>query len=329
MSQIRFGFGRDDLLRTRFAIAPLIELAATTYVVRLPAEFPQHHRFLEESLPRLAGVDLDLLFAVNPLGRRIWPNFNAPPPVTPHPHIEDELARVAQAPADVVAADLHRAFPEGIPGDLHRFVDDPERAIAELVEQMRLFWNLVLSPWWPRMTDFLEAEIATRARHLMAVGGRSAFTGLNRAVSWDGEVLTVSPVVMESRDVDLAGRGLLLIPSVFAFDVWPRIDPPWTPALTYQPAGAGDLWERDDRADRALADLIGRRRALILGILEHPASTRRIAARTGWSPGGINTHLTALRRAGLVARRRDGREVIYARTEVGTLLASRVERAGG
>lgn len=33
-SFVRFLFGRDDLLRTRFAISPLIELVAATYVVR-------------------------------------------------------------------------------------------------------------------------------------------------------------------------------------------------------------------------------------------------------------------------------------------------------
>jgi DNA-binding transcriptional ArsR family regulator len=321
--QIRFLFGRDDLLRTRFAIAPLIELAAATYVLRLPAQFSEHHRYIETTLPRIAGLDLGLLYAINPLGRRTWPNFNAPPPVMPHPRIEEELQRVARTPVQIVAADVRRAFPEGVPSDLRRFVDDPERSVADLIGQMRVFWDVALAPWWARMTGFLESEIATRARHLIAVGGNSAFTGLNGSVAWDGEALTISPVAMESRDVDLCGRGMMLIPSVFAFDVWPRVDAPWDPAFTYQPPGVGDLWERDDRADQALAELIGRRRALILDLLDQPASTRRVAERTGWSPGSVNTHLTALRRAGLVARRREGREVIYTRTDIGNALTTR------
>lgn len=321
--QIRFLFGRDDLLRTRFAIAPLIELTAATYVLRLPTRFPQHSRYIASTLPRIAGLDLDLLYAVNPLGRRTWPNFNAPPPVSPHPRIDDELERIASTPAEVVAADVRRAFPEGVPGELVRFIDAPETAVADLVERMRAFWDAALEPWWPRMTGFLESEVARRARRLVAAGGTSAFTGLGPTVSWDGEILTVSPVAMDSRDVDLAGRGMMLIPSVFAFDVWPRVDAPWGPALTYQPPGVGDLWLRDDHADGALADLIGRRRALILDLLERPASTRQIAERTGWSPGSVNTHLTVLRRTGLVARRRDGREVIYSRTDSGNALATR------
>jgi DNA-binding transcriptional ArsR family regulator len=90
--------------------------------------------------------------------------------------------------------------------------------------------------------------------------------------------------------------------------------------LTYQPPGVGDLWlHGSDGA--ALADLLGRRRAALLKSLDRPASTRALAERTGWSPGGVNTHLTVLRRTGLVARRREGREVLYVRTAAGSALA--------
>src|SRR5262245_46747158 len=89
--RVEFLFDRDDLLRTRFAISPLIELAAATYVLRLPRSFPEHREWIACAAERVTGLPLDLLFAVNPLGRTIWPNFDAPPPVSPHPHIEDEL----------------------------------------------------------------------------------------------------------------------------------------------------------------------------------------------------------------------------------------------
>ena len=131
---------------------------------------------------------------------------------------------------------------------------------------------------------------------------------------------------MAPRDVDLDGRGLLLIPSVLAWGVWPRVDPPWDPALTYQPPGVGDLWLRDTWTRRALEELVGRRRAALLRSLERPASTQALARRTGWSAGGINTHLAVLRRTGLVVRRREGREVVYSRTAAGDALC--VERTG-
>jgi len=42
----------------------------------------------------------------------------------------------------------------------------------------------------------------------------------------------------------------------------------------------------------------------------------------GVSPGSVSDHLTVLRRAGLVTRRREGRRVIYARTARGDDLRS-------
>jgi DNA-binding transcriptional ArsR family regulator len=319
---IVFAFDRDDLLRTRFAISPLIELVAATYVLRLPRRFPEHRGWTESATGRVTGLRLDLLFAANPLGRTVWPNFNAPPPASPHPRIEDELARVAATDPGIARADVRRAYPDGVPPAARPFVAEPEAAVAELVTQMRLFWEAALEPWWGRMSAFLESEVAARARRLVAVGGNAAFFDLHPAVSWDGQTLAVTADRMAPRAVKLDGRGLLLIPSVLAFGAWPRVDAPWEPALTYQPPGVGDLWRDDPTATGAVAGLIGRRRATLLQTLNRPASTRTLAKRTGWSPGGVSTHLTTLRRTGLVARRREGREVIYSRTAAGDILVS-------
>jgi DNA-binding transcriptional ArsR family regulator len=321
-SSVRFLFGRDDLLRTRFAISPLIELVAATYVVRLPQLFPEHRPWLADALRAVGGLELDLLYAVNPLHRRTWPNFHAPPPVAPHPPIENELARIGATEPEVVRADILRAYPEGVPADAQPFLDDPPAAVAGLVEQSRVFWDAAIAPWWPSMSASLESDIAVRARRLVTIGGRSAFDDLNPDISWDDSSLTVSGPVMASRSVNLAGRGLLLIPSVLAFGVWPRVDDPWDPALTYQPPGFGDVWLREDQGLQALDQLLGRRRARILRALDQPASTQALAARTGWSAGGISTHLGVMRRTGLVVRRRDGRDVLYSRTATGGALVA-------
>jgi DNA-binding transcriptional ArsR family regulator len=320
--QIRFRFGRHDLLRTRFAISPLIELAASTYVLRLPQQFPEHRPWIEDVAPRVAGLELDLVYAASPLGRTAWPNFDAPPPVLPHPRIEDELDRLAATDPELVRSDVRRAYPDGVPADARAYVDEPARALVGFVDQARSLWDAALAPWWPRMSAFLEGEIAARARRLVATGSEAAFADLDPTVTWDGRDLTVSPVTPAPRDVDLDGRGLLLIPSVLAWGVWPRVDAPWDPALTYQPPGVGDLWLRDAGGGSALEDLIGRRRAALLRSLERPTSTRSLALRTGWSAGGVSSHLGVLRRAGLVARRREGRQVVYSRTAAGDALCA-------
>ncbi len=102
--------------------------------------------------------------------------------------------------------------------------------------------------------------------------------------------------------------------------VWARTDPPWDPALVYPPTGIGDIWEPALADDEALESLIGRRRARILRELDRPAATLDLAGRMRVSAGGISDHLSVLRRAGLVARRREGRRVVYARTLAGDAL---------
>ena len=165
--RVRYRFGRHDLLRTRFAISPLIELAAATYVVRLPRQFPEHRRWVESVTPGVAALDLELLYAASPLGRTAWPNFGAPPPVVPHPRIEDELDRLGATDPQIVRSDVLRAYPEGVPHTARPFVQEPETALAGFVDQARALWDAVLAPWWPRMSAFLESEIAARARRLV------------------------------------------------------------------------------------------------------------------------------------------------------------------
>jgi DNA-binding transcriptional ArsR family regulator len=77
------------------------------------------------------------------------------------------------------------------------------------------------------------------------------------------------------------------------------------------------IWTPDERRDDALESLLGRRRAQVLLELDRPASTLELAQRMGVSPGSVSGHLTTLRRAGLVMRRREGRRVVYARTATG------------
>jgi Predicted transcriptional regulators len=72
----------------------------------------------------------------------------------------------------------------------------------------------------------------------------------------------------------------------------------------------------------ALHRLLGGSRAAILLALEDPASTTQLAGTLGQSLGGIGDHLAVLREAGLVARARSGRSVLYRRTPVGDALAA-------
>jgi DNA-binding transcriptional ArsR family regulator len=129
--------------------------------------------------------------------------------------------------------------------------------------------------------------------------------------------------------VELAGRGLQLVPAAFG---WPEVgamfDPPWQPALIYPPRGVGDLWAPARESSEALGELVGRRRASILVALGAEATTTELARRLAASPAGVSEHLGVLRRAGLVRARRDGRAVLYSRTAAGDLLTAPASSPG-
>src|SRR4030095_431205 len=108
-------------------------------------------------------------------------------------------------------------------------------------------------------------------------------------VRWRDGVLEVDRPY--ERDVDLGGRGLLLVPAAFA---WPRVfamfDEPWQPALIYTPRRLGSLWGPRGRggAGGAPGPRLARRGARLPATLALPAATTALARRLGASPAGVS-----------------------------------------
>ena len=253
---VRYAFGQDDLLRTRFAISPLMELTGAYDVVRAPQRFEVHRPFAEWAAPRFERLETAAMEVAMPL-ETVWhPDFVSPPPSVPHAKLEEELARVLATPGHQVRAELARAHPDRTP--------ELPGGTGRLVAEMRAFWNALLAPWWDRILALLEAEVGWRARRLAAVGPQAAFAGLHDDARWHGGALEVTRAGPRI-DVELGGRGLLLMPAAFAWPtVWPMSDPPWQPALVYPPPGVADLWGPEQAGDEALAELLGRGRARVL-----------------------------------------------------------------
>jgi DNA-binding transcriptional ArsR family regulator len=318
---IAYRFGRDDLLRTRFAVSPLFELAGSVRVLRDPGAHSVHLPWVRAARTRLAGLDYALLDALH-LNGPYSPDFVAPPPRTPLPDVGEELARVRATPPERVRLELGWTFEGAEPPAVARpLLDDPAAALGDLVDLMAEYWARAIAPWWDAVRAVLEADIRQRARHLAGGGALELFAGLHPDVRWSDGALLVERT--HEAEVELAGRGLQLVPAAFG---WPRVgamlDPPWQPALIYPPRGVGDLWAPARQDGEALADLLGRRRARILGALGAEASTSELARRLSASPAGVSEHLGVLRRAGLVRARREGRAVLYSRTAIGDVLTA-------
>ncbi|MFF6897148.1 ArsR/SmtB family transcription factor [Streptomyces hydrogenans] len=199
--------------------------------------------------------------------------------------------------------------------------DDPTSRLPRITQEIEKYWKVALAPYWARIRSVLDADVFHRARSVAEHGAGHVLNDLHASMSWDDSTLTL---VRRKRIVtrDLAGAGLLLIPSAFTGPgLRTRVRPPDPPQIAYPARGVGTLWEkRPVRGTRALAPVLGRSRTLLLTELETPASTTELARRTGLSAGGVSQSLTALRDAGLVSAHRAGRSVLYARTAVGEAL---------
>jgi RNA polymerase sigma factor (sigma-70 family) len=318
---VRYRFGRDDLLRTRFAISPLFEATASVAALADPGRASINLPWVRGARERLGDADVSLLRALVPQAG-YTPDFISPPPPSPLPDVEAEIARVARTPADQVRREVGWRYEGAVapPPVVRDLLDDPERGLRRLASELTTYWELAMAPVWERIRAVLEDDIAHRARLLTAGGPIEVFADLHPQVRWVGDELLIDRPI--DVTVELAGRGVQLVPSVF---VWPSagalFDPPWQPGLIYPPRGIGLLWEpAPPPDDGALAALLGARRAEILGALDHEASTTTLARRLGGGAPGVSEHLGVLRRAGLLRARRDGREVLYARTAAGDAL---------
>jgi DNA-binding transcriptional ArsR family regulator len=319
---ITYRFSTEDLLHIRFAISPLFDLTWSMHTLREPAAHSLHLPWIRAARQRLEGLDWRLIDALANSGSAGYvPDFISPPPRTPLSDLPTELERVRATPFERVVHEVEWRFRgDPIPAVARPLLDDPAAGLDLLIDQMAAYWERAVEPWWPAIRAVLEADIHDRARRLSAGGALSVFSDLHPAVRWRDGAIEVDR--RHEQQVDLRGRGLLLVPAAFAWpDVFALVDEPWQPALVYTPRGVGDLWAPAEDGDPdALAALLGSRRAEILAALRSPAATSELAERLGASAAGVSEHLGVLRRAGLVTAQRDGRRVLYRRTAAGEAL---------
>ena len=247
---ISYLFGPEDLARVRFAISPLFELAASRQVLRDPARHSIHSPWARVAAERVAGLDLALLDAAISEGPYL-PDFVTPPPDRARPTLAGELRRVRALSHARIARELGVGLPRpaAAAGRADPAVSDPVAGLRRLTADMAAYWERAVAPWWDRLRAALEADIAYRGARLAAGGPVAAFGDLHQEVVWNEGVLEVRRPY--EATVPLAGRGLLLLPAVFAWPrVWAMTDPPWQPTLVYPPRGVGLLWERPAEAGR-------------------------------------------------------------------------------
>ncbi len=330
---VEFRLGLDDLLRCRFAISPLWEtVAALRVALAADRQATDHEPWLRRRANQLEGLPRPLLQELLPV-EGAAPNFLTPPPRGPLDHIQAELERVRATPVELVQAELTRALTatgSRSSPEARQLLADPASARNRVADLLAECWRRLLADDWPRVRDLLEGDVLFRARRLADRGIEGFLADLHPTVSWSPATIRVTANGERNgertadRQLDLAGRGLLFMPSVFSSPkVALILDDPWQPTLVYPARGVALLWERhSSNPPSGLVAMLGRTRAALLADLTAPSSPTRLAARHSLSLATVSEHLGVLRAAGLATAHRAGRQVLYQLTPLGQALLS-------
>ncbi len=241
MSVIRFAVA--DAADIRFCVSPLWETVRSRYAVEDAGRHAVHLPWVRA----VRGLDCDpVLRAVSRPGAYL-PDFLTPPPSGPLATLDEELAVVAATPPDVVVADL-RSTARRRP--LAVALDDPAGLRDRLCAAVRAWHDAAIAPHWPRMRALLDADIAYRSRQLAEGGLRRLVDTLHPSVRWAGDRIVADDPW--DLDLDLRGRGLPLMPSVFVDRrvLWP-VRPESPPLAVYPVRAAATLWEAAPATDAA------------------------------------------------------------------------------
>jgi DNA-binding transcriptional ArsR family regulator len=315
--------GVADVARMRFALSPLAEVVESLYQLSSRRMSSPHRGWVEATRDGLRGVDMALLGAVVPAGAYVADFLFAA--ASDAGGIDDQLRLVAGTQADRIRADVEAVWePHSVPAPAREMLAEGAAGARRLADALWRYWSVAIEPHWREIRAVLEDDVAYRAGRLTGGGVDALLSSLHPEISVRDEVLQIDKP-RHSVEHDLAGDGLLLMPSVFA---WPGLvvdKAPDRPAsLVYACRGVGTLWGggSEHADDDALGALLGHSRAAILSCLAVPRSTTELARELGQSAPSVSFHLSVLRRSGLVTSWRSGRRVLYRRTPLASGLVA-------
>jgi DNA-binding transcriptional ArsR family regulator len=320
MLMITVRFSPEDLSNVRFAHSPMIELAISYFVLTHPQCRNIHPRWMDETQRAIYGVEFAYLQAIAG-SQKFVPDFLTPTPNAIERSIEDEIQKMLQTPDTVVRDNVQTLIEcDGDSETRQHFLQYPREMLLCLVEDLRLYWERALQPHWAQMSSIVEGDILYRAKQLAISGTAKVFEEIHPNIRYVDNRLEVRKP-NKDWEIDLAGRGMQLVPSIFPTQkLWWQFSPPYTPMLIYDARGVGQWKPEAPKRNESLELLIGAGRASVLIGLSEPATTTELAHRLFMTAGAVSQHLDKLGKAGLVEPRRSGKRVYYHLTKRGDKL---------
>ena len=240
---IRLRLNSGDLQRMRFAYSPLTEAAESLYMLHSGRITGPHRGWFENARSAIQRFDNEVLRAAVPVCGDLAHVFlvGATDATT---SINEQLAQVAAYPPADLRADLELVWQgRELPPAAQRLIADGAAGARRLADAVRAYWEAALERYWRQIRMLLDADVAYRAAQLAKGGISAMMSDLHPAISVGESAFEIR--ARAHVEHDLAGAGILLIPSVF---VWPyvniEIGHPEETSLTYAARGVAPMGAR-------------------------------------------------------------------------------------
>lgn len=310
----------DVLARARFGTSRLVETTAALSILHRTDVLPWHRAWRDAHLPawheRLAADPVAAALVAHAYGPSWIADFLTVPPAAPGLPLERELEHLESLSDAQIRADL--AFVrEPLPPEAS--ATGLAGAVADL---LRWVWDRTVRAEWPRRRRVLQADVVARTARLSSDGWSGVLRDLAPGVRWLGNgLLQVNAGRFPPRDIRGADLLFFAAHSRGGSVQWRLPD---RYALVYPVSGSAAA--EPPAVPDALARLLGPTRARVLLLAQAPVSTTALTAVAGLPLGSVGGHLRVLLDAGLLERRRAGREVLYWCSDTGASLIAAATR---
>jgi DNA-binding transcriptional ArsR family regulator len=292
---------------------PMWEIVGSVQLLQLdrgrrPALFDSWVRRAQARMRHQAtGNAAKVLATVAPLNN-YFPDFLTPDIVSGR--FDDDLHAVLSTPKARLGAEIGRLGTISAPWLKDLALGNPA-TLDRFGDVVRCYYRAIIEPDRGIIESALAAHRAALLRRMMRGGTEAVLDHLGPSMRWRAPYLEcVYPV---RREVDLAGRGLRLVPSYFCCRTPVMLaDDELTPLLVCPVDHP-----QTEVEEPGIAELIGSTRAAVLGAVLDGASTSDVAHRVGISVATASHHTAVLRGAGLITSTRRANRVVHSASGLG------------
>jgi hypothetical protein len=329
---LRIHFTAEDLARTR--VGSTVGAAAETYhsleMLRCRSGGPPFEGW-RAAVAREPVGDLRPLLALAPTYGPGMDLFTITGGAVSIDEAAENLVRLS--PQRMLREFDHVVLPPEHQAWRRRFVAGEREAREQVAAALKAVHRVAVAPFWERAASHLDSVRADLGRTVLDGGIERVLEHLCAPlVRWRSPVLEID--YPKNADVHLGGRGLVILPVVFAwrevsllFDPFDETAPAslTVPSLRDDRSAGRALWHGAAPSGQALGALLGRTRAAALRATVGGCNTTELARRLGVTPAAASQHATVLRNARLITTNRHGGAVLHTITPLGIdLLADRV-----